>query len=745
MNDQIKLPLKVVPPLHDDYHTPSGGGSDKIFEEPTPEFRAALIDQADNVQSFFSKSFEDYPAIPAVARIKLRHEAIAKSHRPTKIFSKKTCPIIGAEGVGSLLVSVSPAGLSRLIYEIENDNTQKGRANISTLKFIEPFKPNLDVPEDCSEPLKIKLFKHRNDLSDKILEKTFHDSFLGKFKKTIQSEISYGPGIKIFRVTCYNSDLVDKLSHFVGVQSITKFPIYKPVRSQSIPIGTIHSKDFPSPHSDIEYPVVGVVDTGISPDNPLLKPWVIDRVKYVPEGFENYDHGTFVSGLIIHSRRLNHGDERFPSCSSKVIDVTAIPIDGISEDELLSILEDVIPKYPEVKFWNLSIGTNNTISDDHFSDFAVALDRIQHEHGVAFILAAGNCTKRPFRTWPPKEDCAVDRLCSPTDSIRSIVVGSVSHAQNASTASCVEDPSPFSRKGPGPMYVPKPDLSHYGGNCSVDGNYSQSGVMSLDGNSNLAEDVGTSFSAPLICNLAANLSSSIYGNASINLTKALLIHGAAQSSKVISSNLLHFRGFGTPPDLNAMLQCEPWMCTLIFELPIYTGLYFKKLNFPMPPSLFYNASLARANILMTLVYDPELDASFGSEYCRSNVEVSLGTIEPNGKGGFKHIKQVPEDPKLRGSAYEADLIMHGFKWSPVKVYRKNFEKFSNKNPWQLMMKITHRSGPPDLLPPAKQNAALIITVSDPGKSAPVYNEMVAIMNRLGWGASDLQLSHRIRM
>ena len=68
-----------------------------------------------------------------------------------------------------------------------------------------------------------------------------------------------------------------------------------------------------------------------------------------------------------------------------------------------------------------------------------------------------------------------------------------------------------------------------------------------------------------------------------------------------------------------------------------------------------------------------MNASYGAEYCRSNIEVSLGTYDPDKDGKRHQKKQVPEDPKLTGSAYEQDLVEHGFKWSPVGslVYKPN--------------------------------------------------------------------------
>jgi hypothetical protein len=116
---------------------------------------------------------------------------------------------------------------------------------------------------------------------------------------------------------------------------------------------------------------------------------------------------------------------------------------------------------------------------------------------------------------------------------------------------------------------------------------------------------------------------------------------------------------------------------------------------------------------------------------------------------FRQLKQLQEvdqksradqDPKLTGSAYEKDLVEHGFKWSPVKVYRREMSRVQGEI-WRLALSVEHRSGQATVEP---QRAALIITISDPLKKAPVYDEMVVQMNNLGWAANDLQIRKRLR-
>lgn len=739
MNDNSKLPLKVVPPLTRDFYEPKlGGGRKKVFEKVTKEFRQRLASQVIEVRDAFKDSFSEFPNLPAVARVTVREDAVAKSHRPTAVLSEQTCPIIGAEGLGHLLLSVTPSGLDALARRIEKDKTKVGKANLSTLKAFTPYVPTVEIPHD--QIAKVKLFRHHQSTFDQIVDERFQ-AVLRKLNVKNARELRYGDGLKIFRLETRARDVLEALGRYVGTQSIGPFPLYQPVRSAAVPIRAAEQRDFPPPIPNVEYPLIGIIDSGTVEADPHLAPWRHAREVYVSPHEQDNNHGNFVAGLVVHARHLNHSDDRFPSCAAKFVDVVALSKTGTSEDKLLTTLEDVIPKYPEVKVWNLSLGTRQSVNNKSFSDLAAALDRLQREYEITFVIAAGNYSTKPFRGWPPEDLGEEDRICAPADSLRSVVVGSIAHRDHPAARVKAGSPSPFSRRGPGPLYLPKPELSHVGGNCDSTGACNQIGVLSIDGRGNLAEDLGTSFATPLVSTLMANVSDRIVGKTSSLLSRALLVHSAALQSRRIDPARLKYHGFGTPPDIDVVLACAPWQCTLTFELEIAPRVAYEKAEFPMPKSLHANQDTLLANILMTLVHDPDMDASFGSEYCRTNIEVSLGTYDVGTDGKRHQQKQVPEDPKLKGKGYESDLVKHGFKWSPVKVYRREMVKGVKGQNWRLDLSVHHRSGH---TPKTAHRAALVITVGDPMKKAPVYNEMVTSMNSLGWAVTDLHVRSRLR-
>ena len=59
------------------------------------------------------------------------------------------------------------------------------------------------------------------------------------------------------------------------------------------------------------------------------------------------------------------------------------------------------------------------------------------------------------------------RIAKSADSVRSLVVGSIAHNKGYYDYAEINMPSPFTRVGPGPGNIIKPDLVFYGGNAGM--------------------------------------------------------------------------------------------------------------------------------------------------------------------------------------------------------------------------------------------------------------------------------------
>jgi serine protease AprX len=304
-------------------------------------------------------------------------------------------------------------------------------------------------------------------------------------------------------------------------------------------------------------------------------------------------------------------------------------------------------------------------------------------------------------------------------------------------------PAPFSRHGPAAAFAIKPEVSFPAGNCDEDGNHIQTGIVSIDGEGNIAESIGTSFATPLAASLLANLvrELSIEGEeAPMSLAKALLFHSAFLRDGPPDVQGIRYYGIGSPMDLQDILSCRQSAATIILQVPLTTRPEFQKRPFPMPSCLVDPESGLQGEVFMTLLYDPPLDAKCDVEYCRCNVNASLGTID-RADGSFSgKVKSVPAGI-TKEYPNEKELVEYGYKWSPLKLYYRKFIKSPWDKQWELRMELLTRS---EFVLTAPLDVTLIVTVRAFKTDTRVYDEWVNQMNQLGWGPVDLRIASRGR-
>lgn len=743
MANDRRLPIKVVFSKKEDFVPPqAGGGGAKIFGDVTPELREQLVRQLDDVVRCFATSFEA-SMTPAVAKVILKTEAIAKCHRPVQLFSKETCPIIGGGDQGEVYVSVVPDGVQRLKHRIRSAATGNLTANISTLTSIEPYKAVIEVREvPPFSPMRLRLFRHGTSHADQQVEEAFHN-LAEKFH--IRTErVPYSSASSVYAVSLLTAESFNAVREFVGTQSFGPFPEYRLVRTASLPVVVLDQNRLPPPLPGVDYGIVGVVDTGTDPKNDILQPWVMLRHDLVPPKLQCNDHGSFVAGLVAGSRALNGGNDCFPSSQCQIVDFVAIPGTGlIEEKELVHAIDIALETYKFVRVWNISLGQTTPCNDNSFSLLAEALDERAIKHNVLFVVAAGNTEKGHLRPWPPPVPPVSerDRICPPADSVLALTVGSLAHLASKTSCVPVDQPSPFSRRGPAPAYITKPELTHYGGNCHHDGSCRQTGVLSVNDKMQLAEDAGTSFACPIVASMAGELFRELYlGDEApdATLVKGLLIHSALIRNA--PHKWINYRGVGVPADVDEIISCKKSSATVIIQVDVDPKSDFGKRPFPMPKCLTREGNF-EADLYITLLYTPPVDRKFGFEYCRTNIKVSFGTEEFDfKKGKAVYDRRVSPLGSKKHGLIEKDLIAHGHKWCPMKLYYSRVKRPSNAE-WRLTLDVTNRAdfdgGP--------VKAILILTIADPIRKADVYRDLVEDMNKANWEASDLHVRSRARL
>lgn len=311
-------------------------------------------------------------------------------------------------------------------------------------------------------------------------------------------------------------------------------------------------------------PGIVVLDSGLATGHPLLRSAVGDSQSFLAgKGPDDENgHGTLVAGKALYgdvAAKLESG-EFLPELrlfSGRILDKDCESDIRLIEHQVEDSVRYFFDNY-SCKVFNLSYGdSNKPYSGGRVRGLAVTLDLLARELNILFVVPAGN-----FRAmgspiaWKRRYPGSLfdNPLLDPAPSINSITVGSLArYDQTMNSARHVSDPaeqsfaginqpSPFSGCGPGVKGSIKPEFVAYGGNYAVD-TRSDNLIHNLLGEVSLskdfaigrpvAEDVGTSFSAPYIAHLAARILS-IYPDATVNQIRALLASHAGVPAEVTS-------------------------------------------------------------------------------------------------------------------------------------------------------------------------------------------------------------------
>ncbi len=759
-----RLPIKVVLPNQGDRRRVLGGGSAaKPFRDVNQEFRASLAKQVIAIRDGLATPFKTVGVAPL--RVGLTPKAFAKSHRPRALFSSKTCPIVGAGQLGELFVKATSDGLSRLQETIETNETKNIVKQLSTVQSIEVVTPAFrrkrksaaDVQRSSPRVddefflTRVRLFDFGGAAQDSI-EGNFLDVCRGRDLRV--SRDGYLAQEQVYAVSCRTTGDVEALSQSIGVRSVIGMPLLRTIRSEAanlmeIPDGLPHADQVEG-----EYPLVAVVDSGITDSIDALDSWVADRRSTVAGEYRNSSHGTFVGGLIVYGDRLNPHLRDVSNDPCGLVDIQVLPnddpdhgeVDQLSEQEFLIALDEALQAHASTcKVWNLSLSTDEICGDDEFSTLAVELDDLQERHDVTFVLAAGNYELRPLLAYPRSgNEIQRGRITAPADSVLGVTVGAVSHIDFLDSRGPKQgEPSPFSRHGAGPNYIIKPDLVHYGGTCTRDGR-NPDGLRSITENG-IGEDLGTSFSTPLISRALAQIYHQVSPTPDPVLARALLVHHARdpRSQGRVPDGEENFLGFGRPAPPPYCLECSPHEATLIFSDVLSPGLHCEWDDFPYPRSLIHGDRYF-GQVSMTVAYAPRRGARWGVEYCETNIDAKFGTyrLEPDKRsGGMKEVFRslVPPEHRNPGLLYEETQVRELRKWAPVRTYFGDLGATGAKGlRWRLKVSLISRHDEELAREPAEQPFALILTISDPTRTAPVYDEAVrAIQAR--WEIENLNL------
>jgi hypothetical protein len=776
------LPIQFFESRSQDERRTEGGGNSEelkwlLSQDLLIRKSAQLSAELDAFESLIQVREQQQSIIPFVFKAYMTDKATAKYKRQyvSKIFNtrQEQNNIIGVLDKEELIVRVSTLDEFRTISNRikQYDTYQYG---LSCLNRITAFTPFINK-NDNQEKYKVHLLDFQNYEENESILRLFEKTLVNNnliFQKT-----SYNAkNLPIYKIQGIQSVVLDILKDnnvFEALFSIEPMPTY------SLSLDTLAFQEtvpVMQPELGKKYETLGILDNGIAPISHLA-PW-LDGKRHSPYPADVIPatHGTFVAGVALY------GDELEKSSwighrGIKLFDAAVYPNtdkESIDEDDLIENIREVIKLYHEkIKVWNLSISKTTPISETSFSDLGIFLDGIQAQYNILICKSVGNCDN--FMSGRPR-----GKIHQGADSVLSLVVGSIAHKKSQYDISDVDNPSPFTRIGPGPEFIIKPEVAHYGGNAGIkpDGNATITGVKSFSYDDKLAEHAGTSHAAPRIAALVTGLYQEMENEFDPLLLKGLTIHSAEYPDSLTIPYIerTKYVGFGKPPAIADILYNDIHEITLVLRSTLVKGRYIDILDFPMPSCLIKDGFYT-GQIISTLVYSPILNSTQGSEYCQSNINVYFGTydskttrdisrrtvLNPIGRANPKNIL-LPElySKRVTGSAtgsfalQERLLIQYTDKYYPVKKYAVDLSELtvSNKRKyvtdkkfWFLKLEGLYRNFTEEQAmvhsERPSQEFCLIMTIRDPSSSLNIYDETIHSLDINNFWHSQIALSSQI--
>lgn len=455
----------------------------------------------------------------------------------------------------------------------------------------------------------------------------------------------------------------------------------------------ISLSDFPEAVSPPESACgILVIDSGVQSGHPHIGVALGDAQvfpdpdrKFIKGEAEDGDikmggHGTGVSGIALYgdvSKCIK--DKLFQPVvwlfSARVTnEENKYDPDLLLDKQLEEAINYFISNYSNCKVINISLGDSDLVYRNGQKQFRLAarIDEIayklQHKN-IVFVISAGNYyydseSKELIRKDYPKYLLSDDaRIIDPATSAIALTVGSLSMGKGSSqyhddacrnvVAKVEGYPSPFTRSGFGIDGMIKPDLVDFGGDLIIDGNRvieNEIGASTItlaknyQAGSLFKAYCGTSFSAPRVANIAAQLFSK-YPDASSNLIRVLTANSAelpteipgyfqvqtrakaktkAKTKKKIkldTKKILRVYGNGQPNFAQAAYSTENNVVLLVDNENIEVG-KFKIYEIPPLPPEFLETKGTR-NISITLAFDPPTRHTRGDSYLGVTMEFQL--------------------------------------------------------------------------------------------------------------------------
>ena len=246
----------------------TGGGKLKFFGEVTSELKKDINDKFETLLSFYADVFNENEKVPAVGKIIVKPEAIAKSYKPSALC--KNCPIIGGEDLNEIYIKVDRKKIQDTIKLVNNPPSEKFKANMTVVADIQPITPKEKIAFSLRSILQ-ENFDYQKNFGDEFDNAQIWNYVIRKLNllnlENKYEIVSYGKNLKFLKIEINSQDDIINLASINGIKNIDFFQEYS-ISQNTFPITELQTLlDSEYKESDVR---IGIIDGGISNNNLFL-------------------------------------------------------------------------------------------------------------------------------------------------------------------------------------------------------------------------------------------------------------------------------------------------------------------------------------------------------------------------------------------------------------------------------------------------------------------------------------------
>lgn len=631
--------------------TPTHGGDSKIeerkFKRSFSEAQEYVLPQITQLKKDIGE-LEEYNRIRSIYfRVSYPHQFLAKTYQVSSIYKDSKVKLIGScqwiddedkEGRSDFLMGTEE-NINSLKQIIESTVVQVQQKEIRRIDEISLLKPTITIGKD--------------DTEENLYELSFYSvidpkELLKKFEELLDTnpnnyEVLQETNGVLFIVAKLTKNELEKIKDFNPLRA--SYPVNnRDFISASFSKENIRnyyiSQDLDKDEQS-KLPWIGLIDGGVVTNEEFFS--TVEQV-YESEAnsSEEYiEHGTSVASIILYGDLEKDGHrELLPSF--RLQSVRALPSELDMEFNLLTVdrlIQEIVPRFPHIKIWNLSIGPQGPILDDVVSSLTRILDRLSYENNIIFVIAAGNTgTDSGFSR----------RIQIPGDSVNNITVSAYYRLEEKTIT------AQYSSLGPGREGAKlKPDIIDHGGLLPVDPVYTISSYGYF-----LNKVHGTSFAAPHVTRKLGLILAS-YPELNVWQARALLEHSLALNISSKRDISIDSKGELNAGEEQLLFSNEDEVRIL------YSGNISSKGYVVLPVPLPEETMAKSATITWTLVTKTKVNPDCPDKYTEYGIE---DDFYPNAeKYTFRHSeKSSPKDVDVsteEGQELFETLLQEGYKKS----------------------------------------------------------------------------------